>query len=79
MADGLGEFGRIARYFAPLASGDPGAFGLLDDVALIGGTGLVVTADAIVEGIAAGATGWIVKPVSGNDLIAVIKKVLPGA
>lgn len=27
----------------------------------------------------AGATGWLVKPVSGNDLVAVIKKVLPGA
>lgn len=27
----------------------------------------------------AGATGWIVKPVSGNDLIAVIRKVVPGA
>jgi len=27
----------------------------------------------------AGATGWLVKPVSGNDLIAVIRKVLPGA
>ncbi len=27
----------------------------------------------------AGATGWIVKPVSGGDLIKVIKKVLPGA
>ncbi len=24
-----------------------------------------------------GATGWIVKPVSGNDLINVVKKVLP--
>lgn len=31
------------------------------------------------EGKRAGATGWIVKPVSGNDLLAVIKKVLPGA
>ena len=31
------------------------------------------------EGKRQGATGWIVKPVSGNDLIAVIKKVLPGA
>lgn len=31
------------------------------------------------EGKLAGATGWIVKPVSGNDLIAVIRKVLPGA
>jgi two-component system chemotaxis response regulator CheY len=27
----------------------------------------------------AGATGWIVKPVSGDDLIRVIGKVLPGA
>lgn len=25
-----------------------------------------------------GATGWLVKPVSGQDLISVIKKVLPG-
>jgi two-component system chemotaxis response regulator CheY len=31
------------------------------------------------QGKQAGATGWIVKPCSGNDLIAVIKKVLPGA
>lgn len=30
-------------------------------------------------GKCAGATGWIVKPVSGNDLIRVIRKVLPGA
>jgi two-component system chemotaxis response regulator CheY len=27
----------------------------------------------------AGATGWLVKPITGNDLINVIKKVLPGA
>lgn len=31
------------------------------------------------EGKLAGATGWLVKPVSGNDLVAVIRKVLPGA
>ncbi len=31
------------------------------------------------QGKRAGATGWIVKPVSGDDLIRVIKKVLPGA
>ena len=31
------------------------------------------------EGKRAGATGWCVKPLSGNDLIAVIRKVLPGA
>jgi two-component system, chemotaxis family, chemotaxis protein CheY len=25
-----------------------------------------------------GATGWLVKPIDGNDLIKVIKRVLPG-
>ncbi len=32
-----------------------------------------------VEAKAAGATGWLVKPVSPTDLTDVIKKVLPGA
>jgi two-component system chemotaxis response regulator CheY len=31
------------------------------------------------EGRRLGATGWLVKPLSGNDLIKVIKQVLPGA
>jgi len=31
------------------------------------------------QGKRAGATGWIVKPVSADDLIKVIRKVLPGA
>lgn len=31
------------------------------------------------EGKAAGATGWLVKPVGGADLLRVIKQVLPGA
>jgi two-component system chemotaxis response regulator CheY len=31
------------------------------------------------EGKRLGATGWLVKPVAGNDLIKVIKQVLPGA
>jgi two-component system chemotaxis response regulator CheY len=31
------------------------------------------------EGKRLGATGWLVKPVAGDDLIKVIKKVLPGA
>ena len=31
------------------------------------------------EAKAAGATGWLVKPVSGEDLVKVIRKVLPGA
>lgn len=30
------------------------------------------------EGKAAGATGWLVKPVAGKDLLAVVKQVLPG-
>jgi thiamine-monophosphate kinase len=49
---GLGEFGRIARFFAPLAG--PGGLGLRDDAALIdcaAGHRLVVTADAMVEGV----------------------------
>ena len=48
----LGEFERIARFFAPLAA--PEALGLLDDVALIPGppgTQYVLKTDAIVEGI----------------------------
>jgi two-component system chemotaxis response regulator CheY len=31
------------------------------------------------EGKKAGATGWLVKPVGGADLLNVIKKVLPAA
>ncbi len=31
------------------------------------------------EGKRQGATGWLVKPVAGDDLIKVIKKALPGA
>jgi thiamine-monophosphate kinase len=49
---GLGEFGRIKRFFAPLAG--PGGLGLADDAALIDcapGHRLVVTVDAIVEGV----------------------------
>ena len=48
----LGEFERIARFFAPLAA--PGALGLVDDVALIEGPPgeqYVLKTDAIVEGI----------------------------
>src|SRR5438309_1300283 len=49
---GLGEFGRIRRFFAPLAG--PGGLGLTDDAGLIDcapGHRLVVTVDAIVEGV----------------------------
>jgi thiamine-monophosphate kinase len=47
-----GEDNLIARYFRPLAT-DPGALGLIDDAAILASTGqdLVVTTDAIVEGV----------------------------
>ena len=47
-----GEDDLIARYFRPLAT-DPGALGLVDDAALVKSSGddLVVTTDAIVEGV----------------------------
>lgn len=50
----MGEFGRIDRYFKPLARGYAGALGLTDDAALIqvpGGHELVVTTDAMVAGV----------------------------
>lgn len=48
------EFELIARYFAPLARAFPGAYGLLDDAAVIHpafGNELVVKSDTIVGGI----------------------------
>jgi len=51
-AEGLGEFGRIRRFFAPLAG--PGGLGLRDDAALVAcapGRQLVITVDAIVAGV----------------------------
>jgi thiamine-monophosphate kinase len=48
----LDEFARIRRFFAPLAG--PGGLGLTDDAALVAcaaGERLVVTTDAIVEGV----------------------------
>ena len=47
-----GEDSLIARYFRPLAT-DPGAFGLGDDAAVLRALGedIVVTTDAIVEGV----------------------------
>lgn len=46
-----GEFNLIAKYFAPLAAGAPGAFGLKDDVAAIAAGDLAVTKDLLVEGV----------------------------
>lgn len=36
-------------------------------------------ADKRAEGKRLGATGWLVKPVGGADLLKIIKQVLPGA
>ena len=49
-----GEFELIARYFAPLARGFSGAYGLLDDAAVIApsaGCQLVAKTDAIIGGV----------------------------
>lgn len=47
-----GEDSLIARYFKPIAT-DPGAFGLVDDAAVLKAQGedIVVTTDAVVEGV----------------------------
>jgi len=61
-----GEFELIARYFAPLAAGAPGAFGLTDDVAAVDVAPqdqLIVKTDAIVAGVH-------FLPVDPPDLIA---------
>lgn len=49
-----GEFDLIARYFAPLAAGTPGALGLSDDAAILPpppGEDLVFTTDTLVAGV----------------------------
>jgi thiamine-monophosphate kinase len=51
---GADEFSEIERLFRPLTHGAPGAFDLLDDAAVVPsrpGCDLVVTKDAIVEGV----------------------------
>lgn len=51
---GLGEFERIARFFAPLVEGQSDALGLSDDAALVtppNGMRMAVTADALVSGV----------------------------
>ncbi len=61
-----GEFALIARYFAPLSRGFPGAYGLLDDAAVISpapGHDLAAKTDAIVAGID-------FPPEEGADLVA---------
>lgn len=50
----LDEFGRIAKYFAPLAASEVGALGLKDDAALVSaaaGCDLAVSMDCLVAGV----------------------------
>lgn len=50
----MAERARIARHFAPLAAGEPGAFNLTDDAAVLtppAGRQLVVTTDSVIESI----------------------------
>lgn len=81
MADGKldSEEAIIAELWAPLAAGFPGAFGLADDCALIDpgdGCDLVVTTDAVIEGVHflqredPGAIAWKALAVNVSDLIA---------
>lgn len=74
-----GEEALIAEFWAPLASAFPGAFALKDDCAVIApppGTELVVTTDALIEGVHflpgedAGAVGWKALAVNVSDLVA---------
>ncbi len=46
-----GEFEIIAKYFAPLAAGHEGAFGLLDDAARVSAADAIITKDLLVEGV----------------------------
>lgn len=74
-----GEDDLIQSTFAPLASGFPGALGLKDDCALIAppdGEDLVVTTDAVAEGVhffsddAAADIAWKALAVNVSDLAA---------
>jgi len=76
---GADEFGEIAALFRPLTGGAPGAFGLMDDAAVVPGRpgfDLVVTKDAVVEGVhfpvgeAPGAVAQKLLRVNLSDLAA---------
>jgi len=50
----LDEFSFISRFFKPLTGGDPGAFGLTDDAAVLSvepGERLAITVDTVIEGV----------------------------
>jgi thiamine-monophosphate kinase len=73
------ESDLIQTYLAPLAQGNPGAFSLLDDAALISpeaGTDLVLSSDPIIAGVhflasdAPGDIAWKALAVNVSDLAA---------
>lgn len=75
----LSEETLISRFFAPLAQGFPGAYGLRDDAAVIeppAGSDLVVTTDCLVAGVhffpddAPADIGWKALAVNVSDLVA---------
>jgi thiamine-monophosphate kinase len=50
----MAERARIARFFAPLAAGEPGSFQLMDDAASLTpppGQRLILTTDSVIEGL----------------------------
>ncbi len=75
----VSEEAIIAEFWAPLAAGFPGAFGLEDDCAAIvpePGRDLIVTTDAVIAGVHffpgedAGAIAWKALAVNVSDLVA---------
>ncbi len=78
-ASPLGEESIIQRYFAPLAAGYSGAFGLRDDAAVVTpppGHDLVITVDAVAGGVHffpdddPADIGWKALAVNVSDLVA---------
>ena len=77
--DSGGEEALIAEFWAPLAAGFPGAYGLLDDCATIvppPGNELVVTMDALIEDVHfypdadPADVAWKALAVNVSDLVA---------
>jgi thiamine-monophosphate kinase len=75
----VNESDLIETYLAPLAAGDPGAFGLRDDAAVLSpepGTDLVFTSDPIIAGVHFFPNGnpadiaWKALAVNASDLAA---------
>lgn len=71
-----GEAALIEQYLAPLTEGDPGAFSLTDDCALLrppAGKDLILTTDSLVEGIhflVGDVPGFKAVAVNVSDLVA---------